>query len=350
MLPDYREVNPYQRKLQAGLEANGMTVAVSDTIGHFAILGAVQKEGLPDVVHLHWLHSFMISKNPIKSATGIFRLLCELLILKSKGVTIVWTVHNVLEHRKRSPRLEKLIKHLVVRLSDRVIVHCSAARETIVQAYRLPQKAAHKCRVIPHGHYIDSYPNDQTQAEARTALGGEFDDSQIVYLYFGQIRPYKNIPTLIKNFKKIDEPNVRLMIVGNPWDEDEAERVHDLSKSDDRIHTVFEFVPDDEIQLYMNAADVVVLPFEEVLTSGSALLAMSFGKALIAPRIGCVDELLDPDGGFAYKPKTEGGLLRAIEQASNADLEAMGTYNYRKANQFDWGMIARRTCSVYSQE
>ena len=347
MLPNYSEGNPYQRNLRAGLEANGVTVILSDSIGYFAILGAVQRYGLPDIVHLHWLQPFTISDGLIKTAAGGLRLLCELFLLRLMGVRIVWTVHNVVEHQKRAPRFEKLIKHFVVRLSNRVIVHCSVARESIMQAYRLPQSTMRKCRVIPHGHYIDSYPNSRTQAETRTALDGRFDDSQTVYLFFGQIRPYKNISQLIKTFEKINEPTARLLIVGKPWDEDEAERVHRLSKRDGRIHTVFEFVPANEIQLYMNAADVVVLPFKEVLTSGSALLAMSFGKALIAPGIGCVGELLDQDGGFAYESDDEDGLLRAIKQASNSDLESMGSYNYRKAKQFDWETIADRTLETY---
>ena len=202
MLPDYSEANPHQRKLRDGLEAKGVTIILSDSVGYFAILGAVRRHGIPDIVHLHWLQSFIISDGLFKTAAGGLRLLCELFLLRLIGVRVVWAVHNVLEHQKRAPRFEKLIKHLVVRMSDRVIIHCSAARKLIRQAYRLPQSTMHKCRVIPHRHYIDSYPNSRTQSEVRTALNGRFDDSQTVYLFFGQIRPYKNIPSLIKSFKK----------------------------------------------------------------------------------------------------------------------------------------------------
>jgi len=97
----------------------------------------------------------------------------------------------------------------------------------------------------------------------------------------------------------------------------------------------------------MNAADVVVLPFQDILTSGSALLAMSFGKPVIAPRMGCIPEALDRKGVFLYTHNEEEALLRAFQQASLADLAAMGKYNYRKAKRFDWNEIAQKTCELY---
>lgn len=78
MPPDYREANPYQRKLRDGLEAKGVTVILSDSVDYFAILGAVRRHGIPDIVHLHWLQSFTISDDLFKTAAGGLRLLCGL--------------------------------------------------------------------------------------------------------------------------------------------------------------------------------------------------------------------------------------------------------------------------------
>ncbi|MEZ4597387.1 MAG: glycosyltransferase [Chloroflexota bacterium] len=47
-------------------------------------------------------------------------------------------------------------------------------------------------------------------------------------------------------------------------------------------------VPDDRMQVFLRAADVMVLPYRDVLTSGSAILAMTFGLPVVAPRIGCL--------------------------------------------------------------
>ena len=97
----------------------------------------------------------------------------------------------------------------------------------------------------------------------------------------------------------------------------------------------------------MKSADVLVLPYDDVLTSGSVLLSMSFGKPIIAPRIGCIPEVLDDQGSFLYYPNEEEGLLQAMQRALEANLDMMGQYNYNKARSFDWKGIAKQTYEVY---
>jgi glycosyltransferase involved in cell wall biosynthesis len=118
-------------------------------------------------------------------------------------------------------------------------------------------------------------------------------------------------------------------------------------RTDSRISLFSKFIPDEDVQLYMNASSVVVLPYQDILNSGTALLAMSFAKAVIIPRLGCVPEVLSSQGGFLYDPGEENGLLRAMQQALVADLAAIGQHNYHRAKHFDWNVIARQTYEVY---
>ena len=66
------------------------------------------------------------------------------------------------------------------------------------------------------------------------------------------------------------------------------------------------------MQMYLRAADAVVLPYKDVLTSGSAILAMTFGQPVIAPAIGCLPESLGAEGTILYDPSTPDGLERAL--------------------------------------
>jgi glycosyltransferase involved in cell wall biosynthesis len=120
-------------------------------------------------------------------------------------------------------------------------------------------------------------------------------------------------------------------------------------QSDKRIRIFPCFIPDKDVQLYMNAADAVVLPFQDVLTSGSALLAMSFGKALILPRRGSLTEIVDNQGGLFYDPKEKAGMYKALQQALTADFSTMGKHNYEEVKRFSWDKIAQKTYEVYSQ-
>ncbi|MFC5972710.1 glycosyltransferase [Halomarina salina] len=347
MYPDYSESNAYQRHLRDAIGERGYDVRMVTADTSLPLLDAVREHGRPEVFHINWLHRHFVTDSKVLTALLALRLLFELVVLRALGVELVWTVHNLVEHGRRMPRLELGVRRIAARLCDRIIVHCESARELVVETYRLPESTQERIEVIPHGHYVDSYPNEVDRETARDSLG--FDDDQTVYLYFGLIRSYKNVPNLVRTFSTLDAPDARLLVVGNPMSDRLESEVRTLCSKDDRITCVLEFVPDEEIQDYMNAADAVVLPFEEVLTSGTAILAMSFGRALIAPRAGCVAELLDGDDLLGYPPNDPEGLHESLVSALDADLEALGEYNRERADTLDWEGIADRTVRAYAR-
>ena len=59
----------------------------------------------------------------------------------------------------------------------------------------------------------------------------------------------------------------------------------------DRVELRLERIPDEEVAPLFAACDAVVLPFREVTTSGSALLAMSHGRAVLLPDLPAFREL-----------------------------------------------------------
>jgi len=299
----------------------------------------------PDVLHVHWTDPFLLSNNQVKSIIKSIRFLAELLILKILGVKVVWTIHNLLAHERKHQELELFFHKLFAKLCNRIMVHCMFARKVVIQTYNLPDYFKTKISVIPHGNYINCYENIESRGQARSKLG--LGDREFVFLYFGVIRPYKGITQLVDAFRKLQSPQVRLLIVGKPLDDAIGGELLYCCQSDSRIRAFLKFVPDKNVQVYMNAADVVVLPFQDILTSGSALLAMSFGKPIITPHIGCLSELLDSKGSFLYNPSEEEELLKAMQQALDASLDKMGLHNYVKAKHFTWNEIAQKLYKLY---
>jgi glycosyltransferase involved in cell wall biosynthesis len=118
---------------------------------------------------------------------------------------------------------------------------------------------------------------------------------------------------------------------------------------DQRIKLCPGFIPDDQIQLYMNACDVVIFPYRDILTSGAVLLAMSFGRACIAPRKGCIGEVLDDTGAFLYEIDDENGLMKAMKSAldKSSHLSVMGQHNRHLAEKYNWKHIAEMTNDIY---
>lgn len=358
-LPGYSSGNPYLRQLQSHLADEDVDVIIPEgtsttsVFGLFSILpvlSAVREYGQPDVLHLHWIHPFIVPEGRADwlSIPLAVQFILELLVLKALGVRIVWTVHNLRDHERRVDRVEMIVRHLLGRIADGIVVHGESVVDTVIEAYRLPQRSREKFAAIQHGHYFENYPNEVTRAQAREFLGLEED--QTAYVYFGRIRPYKNVPGLIETFRQLEDENARLFVVGKPNTDELAAEVEALAADDDRINIILEFVDEADVQHYMNGADTVVLPFSEILTSGSTILAMSFGRAVVVPNLGCVSELTAHHAGqqsLTYDPTNPDGLRSALERVPTLDTEAIGVANRKFAKTLDWADVARDTATVY---
>lgn len=97
----------------------------------------------------------------------------------------------------------------------------------------------------------------------------------------------------------------------------------------------------------MNAADVVALPFFDVLSSGSAILPMSFGNPVVSPDIGCVSTLLAIQSKLVYDPDHEGALAQTLQTATTLDTDAIGERNRQwMLDAHDWDGVAAQKCQV----
>jgi beta-1,4-mannosyltransferase len=112
-----------------------------------------------------------------------------------------------------------------------------------------------------------------------------------VVLFFGQLRPYKRPVSLIELFRRAARAEDRLLIAGKPITKDLAEAVRDAAGSDARITLFLDVVERVEVQYWLRAADLVVLPYERITNSGAAMLALDFDRPVVAPAQGSLVEL-----------------------------------------------------------
>jgi beta-1,4-mannosyltransferase len=345
-LPDYREANAYQRALAAGLGDLGVEVRADPTHRRrvLPVTEAIRRHGRPDVIHIHWTEPYVASGHAI-SRVKAARTLLELRLARRAGSIIVWTAHDLYRHdRAADPRERRFLRSLVG-LSGAVIVHCSSAVDALSEALDLAPEEQARIRVIPHGHYRGLYPDSISSSDARRRLGLPADARVVAFV--GWVRAYKGVSELVEAFRRLDESSARLVIAGRAVDDDYARHVRRLAADDTRISLTLDFVPDDELQLYLRAADVVAAPFLEIFTSGSVLLAMSFGRAVIAPRRGCITDTLDEAGGLLYDADDPSGLEDALRAAMASDLAAMGRHNDDALDRYAWPRIAAATRDVY---
>ena len=344
-IPDYSKGNPYQKALADSLSKKGVKVCFGKTSSLFSVLKSIKNNWKPDILHIHWIHPFLLANSKGKTILKSICFIAELVILRILGIKIVWTVHNIVNHEKKFSSLELFFTKLAIRFFNRIITHSHFAKNEVKKVYNITDNS--KIQIIPHGNYIYNYKNRIGRIEARNKL--KIDEKEVVLMYFGLIRPYKGVFELVDAFKELNVPQKKLLIVGKPFSNEIAKNILKRCGNSENIKTIFGFIPDNEIQIYMNAADVVVLPYRDILTSGAVILAMSFGKSVIAPAIGCIPEILDREGSFLYSPSVKDGLIKAMRQALDFDLEKMGRHNFKLAKQLGWDKIAKKTYEVYCE-
>jgi glycosyltransferase involved in cell wall biosynthesis len=116
-----------------------------------------------------------------------------------------------------------------------------------------------------------------------------------------------------------------------------------------------QFIPDEEMELYLKAADVLVLPYKEIFESGVLFLGYSFGLPVVATDVGSFrEEIVEGRTGFVCKQADPADLARAIETYFRSDLYGelpqrrleIREYGYA---QHSWDVVGELTRNVYEE-
>lgn len=348
MMPDFRSRNYYQSLLANSLLHEGIKVFFPNkTQRIFPIFRNVFSSN-SKLFHIHWIHPFsgFSVKNKIFSLIYSIIFIFEIFLIKYFLKTkIIWTVHNLKSHISYQPHLENIVRKFFITKVSAIITHCNKSKQYIQKIYGINSDKIH---TIPHGNYINCYTNKISKNNARKML--KLKKNDLVLLYFGRILPYKGINKFIKSFKKMGKvDNFKLLIVGEPLNNQIRNELVNECNNIKNIITKLRFIENDEIQIYMNASDILIFPFQQILTSGAIFLGISFGKPIIAPKLGCIPETLDENGSFLYNPHDDNGLFNALQKfiSNKEKLEKMGRYNLNLAKKLDWKNIAIKTKKIY---
>ena len=316
----------YTDCFNAALRAQGVDVVAADWSGRW--LSANVRRG--DIVHLHW-PSFLytVPGSRLRSWWGLLRFSALMLLLRSRGARLVWTAHNLYPHDRGYTPLHRLGRRIVVLLCAHVCVHGPTAALRVQREFGVPDPAL---VLLEHGNFIGFYANTVTRAAARAALG--IPPGAFVYLFVGLCKPYKNLELLVRSHAALGDDSL-LWIAGRFQSEAYRARVQRAAaQAGGRTTLVERFLAADELQLYLNACDAVVLPYQEILTSGTALLAISFGRPAVAPRMGALREVISSDCGVLYDPHHADGLIAAMRAVRHGIFDP--ALILQRARQFSW--------------
>ncbi|MEQ8897041.1 MAG: glycosyltransferase [Roseovarius sp.] len=308
--PNYDRANPYQNLLyrKASRDHEIVEAPIASALRTLRQANGAQRI----IFHLHWVNFLFKDVRLLGQARrNVSAFLKDLAAFKHEGGRIVWTVHNVISHDAAFPDLEADLARRIAELADVIHLHSAASLPEVRAAFYIPPE---KVRISPHGNYFGIYPDFVTRDTARETLGLAPDDD--VILFAGQVRPYKGVGRLVTAFRQLlaERPKAKLVIAGAMHHKVLRKIKPSLSRAErDRILATNRFLDEPELQLFFRAADLAVFPYSRILTSGSLVLALSFGLPTIVPRVGMTAEVLDgTDAGIVYDPEDDGALPGAL--------------------------------------
>ncbi len=329
-LPVAGSDNPYQRLMIEGLNQGGQLRAFTGIHDKFFGIARTVLRYRPEYLHFDWIASYYYRRYRWLTWLSAGTFCAQILLARLLGVRLVWTLHNIVPHDASQLAMHRFCRRFLARRCDWIRVF---AQDTVSRAAAELRVPSTKFEVVPEGDYTLVYPNQLSRDKARQQLN--LPATARILLSLGLIKPYKGILELVDAFKGVDTPDAYLLIAGRIMDE--AYGGHLKQNLSDGVILIDEFIPDQDLQVYFNAADAVVLPFTKIENSGSVIMAMGFGKPILAPATGAIHERLHRQPEWLYQSDEEfKQKLRELTIAPSDVLREAGNRNFEALANYTW--------------
>ncbi len=311
----------YRRAARRGLDAPARRAF--KLAEHLPDMLRFRRRAAADVVHYQWLTVPALDAMLLPS-------------LRPRAIT----AHYILPPRPNRRQLASA-RRLYSRM-DAVIAHSEHGAARLRDEVGLDPS---RVRVIPHGafDYLAGLAEEKPlPAELQGAEGP-------VVLFFGLLRPFKGIDTLLEAFRRLDGPE--LWIVGNPrMDVGPLRRL--AAAAPGRVRFLTRFVEDAEIPAIFRRADVLALPYRDAEHSGVLYTGLAFAKPMVLSAVGGFPELAAHGAARIVAPEDPAALAAELSEltgdpAARAELAAAAAR--AAAGPYSWGEAAGRTISLYEE-
>jgi glycosyltransferase involved in cell wall biosynthesis len=271
--------NPFQSILYARLPPAFSLRTPATVEDLLTELAREQDAASPRILHLNWTAPIVQfgPETPEEAQAEVDRFLAALDGFAARGGLLVWTVHNTMPHEVRFREAEVRLSRGIVERADSIITMNPATAALVANDYPLPPE---RTVVQEHPSYRGRFRDEVTKAEARAALGLAPDAE--VLLLFGTLRPYKGVERVLADFERAraTRPGLVLLVageIGAGFDEHGLRRLLDL----DGVLPYLRYVPSDDAQFWLRAADALVLPYLSALNPSLVYLAATFGVPVL---------------------------------------------------------------------
>ncbi|BAM69638.1 MULTISPECIES: glycosyltransferase family 4 protein [unclassified Methanothermobacter] len=285
-----------------------------------------------DVIHAHYVFP-----------TGFIGLICHWLTGRPLVITAHGSdVYNLASKNKRVFRVSRF----VLRRASAVIAVSRDIRDELVDEFGVDEEKIH---IINMG--VDtSIFRPMDKEECRRRLGLPLDKR--IVLFVGNIIPRKGVLYLIESLEHVKFDDVQCIILGAPVDREYFDTVKNRLNEIDADVRFFDAVPYSEVAVWMNAADVFVLPSNEEAFGLVALEALACGTPTIATAVGGLKEFIrDSETGYSVPIGDALAIAdkinHVLDPENRAEVESIREKGLQVADSFSTVKQVKRILRVY---
>ena len=312
-----------------------------------------------EAVHIHWPEHLLRRKPQwVRTAPGIRaswrlqRLIARfappfhlvrfsrfLRVAKGTGKRIIWTLHNLEPHERRSA-IQRAGFRALARHADLIICHDQSARAECRKRYKTGAEVV----VMAHGNYDGVYPAPRPPSTVRRELG--FEERGPLVGCLGAIRHYKGFDLAIDAVASL-RGEVQLLVAGCPIRCDSG-ALRGRASQCDFVRVVPRRLTDQEFADFAHAADAILLPYRGVTGSGALLAAATFGRGVVASDLPFFRDVLreHPDAGAFFPPGNVPALADAIGRYLSIPAATRQRAARALADQYSWDRVIQSVVEV----
>lgn len=261
-------------------------------------------------------------------------------IKKNQHTKLLAITHNVIPHEKRIGD-SALTKYFATKIDGFVVM----SQQVMDDLKTVVPKASAK--LSPHPLY-DNFGEIKDKTIAQNELGLSTDYRYL--LFFGLIRQYKGLDTLINAFadERIDKSKVKLIVAGEFYDDKlPYETLIQQHQLQDSVILVDKFIPDNEVGNYFCAADMVVQPYKTATQSGVTQIAYHFNKPMLVTDVGGLKEMIPNNVvGYVVEPNAASVANAIVDfYTNNKEVEFVKGVEIEK-QKYAWSNMTKTLLSL----
>lgn len=223
-------------------------------------------------------------------------------VAKRTQVPVTALLHNAIPHD--AGKIQRYLGRRFMQVPDRFVTLSQSVTDDLKKL-----RPDAPVNTLFHPVY-DHFGEGVDRAKARDAINVPAHKKTL--LFFGLIRPYKGLDTLLEAFGRLPD-DYHLIIAGEAY-EDTAKYEQLTASFSDRLTWHNGFVADEDLPVWFSAADAVVLPYRSATQSGVTAVAYHFRRPVIATNVGALGEtILHDETGMLVPPGDPAALATAIE-------------------------------------